>query len=582
MINNEVIRAAAARWRAPAPSTADLIFVNGTFLLAEPTVTGEDVTAIAVAGETIVDVGDADRITREARPGAVTIDLGGDTLAPGFVEAHAHIVAASQTVYSVDLRYSSPTLDTYEKVLARIAKEIGEQPEGSWCFFMNFDPSLLAFDKEKGFPQLGFDVLDALPNSDKVNVFVENASGHIAYGNSKAFSTCGITDQHHPDPADGGWYDFENGHLTGVMFEPPTFSPFLGNAHPKPPAVLEAMLGFLRAAHLQGVTTVADPAVGIGGNLELELAVYHLMATLPIWTDVVGSIDLTSLYPPDGQSPQIEGLLTPARAGATGSYKALVIPAVKLWADGSTQGYTGFLTEDYLPPVTPEGLRKRTEKGEADWKPKDMIELIQRARNDNWGMLIHANGDKGLDLALESIRAVYREGSGFRNRIEHCTVARSDQYDTMKLLGVTPTYLTNHIAIWGDTFRDNILGAARAERIDAVREALDRGMPFSFHCDYATSLPVPLQYMQTAITRQTGSGAVLGEDLGIDALEALKGVTIYPAQQLGLDDTIGTLAAGKRANLVRLGANPLSTPASQLTSIPVVGTWVRGRAVPME
>ncbi|XXT25631.1 amidohydrolase family protein [Sorangium sp. So ce429] len=95
-------------------------------------------------------------------------------------------------------------------------------------------------------------------------------------------------------------------------------------------------------------------------------------------------------------------------------------------------------------------------------------------------------------------------------------------------------------------------------------------------------MPVPLQYVQTAITRQTGSGAVLGEDLAIDALEALKGVTIYPAQQLGLDDTIGTLAAGKRANLVRLGANPLSTPASQLTRIPVVGTWVRGRAVPME
>ncbi|WP_437820383.1 hypothetical protein [Sorangium sp. So ce1078] len=86
-ITRETIRAAAARRQAPAPSTADLIFVNGTFLLAEPTVAGEQVTAVAVAGETIVDVGDADRITREARPAAVTIDLGGDTLAPGFVEA---------------------------------------------------------------------------------------------------------------------------------------------------------------------------------------------------------------------------------------------------------------------------------------------------------------------------------------------------------------------------------------------------------------------------------------------------------------------------------------------------------------
>ncbi|WP_437971655.1 amidohydrolase family protein [Sorangium sp. So ce260] len=134
----------------------------------------------------VVDVGDADRITREARPGAVTIDLGGDSLAPGFVEAHAHIVAATQTTYSVDLRHS-PELDTYEKVLDRIAREIAQLPAGAWRFFMNFDPSLLAFDRALGFPQLGFDVLDALPNSQNVNIFVENASGHIAYGNSRAF-----------------------------------------------------------------------------------------------------------------------------------------------------------------------------------------------------------------------------------------------------------------------------------------------------------------------------------------------------------------------------------------------------------
>lgn len=542
---------------------------------------GEQVTAVAVTGETIVDVGDADRITREARPGAVTIDLGGDTLAPGFVEAHAHIVAATQTTYSVDLRHS-PELDTYEKVLEKIAREIAQLPTGAWKFFMNFDPSLLAFDRELGFPQLGFDVLDALPNSQNVNVFVENASGHIAYANSSAFATCKITDADHPPPIDGGWYDAKGGKLTGVMFEPPTFKPFLDHAGLDPLAAIDAMFGFLHTAHMRGVTTVADPAVGIGGKLKEELEVYHLMAALPISTDIVGSIDLTSLYPPGGESPQIDGLLMPARAGATGSYGALVIPAVKLWADGSTQGYTGYLTEDYLAPVTPEGLRQQTTNGEADWSQDDMNTLIGRARNDNWGVLVHANGDQGLDMALKAIKYAYGEGSGFRNRIEHCTVTKPEQYNTMMSLGVTPTYLTNHIAIWGDTFRDNILGAPRAERLDAVRDALDRGMPFSFHCDYATSLPDPLMYMQTAITRQTATGAVLGEDLAIDTLEALKGVTIYPARQLGIDDTIGTLAAGKRANLVRLGANPLTTPADQIRWIRIVGTWVRGRAVPMD
>lgn len=573
-LTKDALRDAAAVWRATlaAADAVDKLFVNGTFLLAEPTVADEHVTAVAISGETIVDVGDAIRL-RAAYPAAEVIDLRGATLAPGFVEAHAHIIAATQNAYSLDLRGL-----TFPQVLATIAGKVKTAKTSSWLFFMNFDPSLCDFDPTYGFPQLGFTELDAMPNADQVNVFVENASGHIAYANSTAFATCNITADTKPPPA-GGHYGVDDHHLTGVMFEPPTFSPFLKHTQGLASAeqLFGEMLGFLALAQRAGVTTVADPAVGIGGDLELELVLYDLFASLPISTDVVGSLDATCLYSTtDGPKLIFPGLQAPAGPGQTGSFGNLVIPAVKIWSDGSTQGYTGYLEHDYLTPVTPKGLGPR---GAPDWTKDQLRDLLTQARNDNWGSLIHANGDAAVAMALDAIEHAYGARSGFRNRLEHCTLASPEQYDRMAVLGVTPTYLTNHIAIWGDTFNEHILGNPRASRLDAARDARDRDLIFSFHCDYATSMPGPLTYMQTAVTRRTAKHVQLGPDLTIEPLEALKAVTIYPARQLGLDATIGTITAGKRANFVELANDPTTVAPDQIALIPILRTYLRGRAI---
>lgn len=581
-ITAEAMKAAAATLprlvRQPSAGDGpDRIFYNGTFLLATAARDGEEVTAVAVTGELVSDVGDAARILASKTPATELVDLQGATLSPGFIEAHAHIISATQATFSHDVGFAK--CQSFEAVLAAIEAELATAQPGDWRFFMNFDPSLFGVAPGEPFPQLGFDSLDLLPRSKDVNVFVENASGHIAYANRTAFTTVNV--QAGDDPGGGGWYATSDGKLTGVMFEPPAFTKFLDKAKMVPAAAFGAMVDFLRLCAKVGCTTVADPAVGIGGNLPEELAIYDLFAALPIFTDVVGSIDLTMLYPPGGTAPSIPALQAPTTAGATGRFGALIVPGLKVWADGSTQGYTGYLTEPYLAPVTPTALAEKSVYGEPDWKQPDLDGLVLQARGGNWGMQIHANGDAGLDMALSAIELAYGGdgSSGFRNRIEHCTVTRPEQYDTMKRLGVTPSYLTNHIAIWGDAFRDNILGEPRARRLDAVADALARDMLFSFHCDYATSMPAPLQYLQTAVTRATSSGKVLGPELQVSPLDALRGLTIHPATQLGIDALVGTIEVGKRANLVQLAANPLTVAHDAIAAIAIVDTFVAGRRV---
>jgi predicted amidohydrolase YtcJ len=365
------------------------------------------------------------------------------------------------------------------------------------------------------------------------------------------------------------------------MYEPPSFSYFLKFA-PNVSAgqAQDAMLGFLSTAQKAGITTVCDPAVGIGGSVGLELELYLLVKTSPkAQTDVVGSLDLTSVYSLTSGPVKVDGLNQPQSPGDTGSYHSLTVPNVKIWSDGSTQGYTGYLTQDYLTPVTPAGLPAA---GVPDWDQSDFDNLVGQAAADNWSVLVHCNGDAGLDAGIAAIQSAYGNGpTAFRNRIEHCTVTTPDQYTTMQQLGLTPSYLNNHIAIWGDAFNEYILGNDRASRLDATGDALAAGMIFSFHCDYATSEPAPLTYMQTAIVRKTPSGVVLGPDQSIGALDALMAVTIWPAKQLGLDANIGTITVGKDADLVWLEEDPFVVNPATIGEIGIVETMLKGQRIPI-
>ncbi|MBV8645511.1 MAG: amidohydrolase family protein, partial [Candidatus Eremiobacteraeota bacterium] len=276
-------RASGAKAEANGSSGPDVIYYNGTFHLATPNpqYPTETVTAVAVTGKTITDVGDQTRILGEATGSTQKVNLNGQTMVPGFVEAHAHIIAAVQTVYCTALTAASyPTITA---VLQKIQGDINAAPAKSWLFYMSFDPSLLPWDENgagTGFPQLGFDEFNTLSNPNNVCVWVENASGHIAYANQQAFTAAGVTTN--TQPGDGGWFGTytsgpNEGQLNGIMFEPPTFGYFTKFAPTlTTDQVEDAMLGFLKTAQAAGITTVCDPAVGIGGNIAQELELYEL------------------------------------------------------------------------------------------------------------------------------------------------------------------------------------------------------------------------------------------------------------------------------------------------------------------
>ena len=109
-----------------------------------------------------------------------------------------------------------------------------------------------------------------------------------------------------------------------------------------------------------------------------------------------------------------------------------------------------------------------------------------------------------------------------------------------------------------------------------MRSAIDHGHRPSLHADSPMYPPGPLRLAGTAAARLTRTGESLGADQAISVREAIRAVTIDAAWQLGIDEDVGSIEVGKRADFTVLERNPLETPAAELESVAVVGTWLAG------
>jgi len=158
-------------------------------------------------------------------------------------------------------------------------------------------------------------------------------------------------------------------------------------------------------------------------------------------------------------------------------------------------------------------------------------------------------------------------------------MARQDQIDRMKTLGCEPSFMIDFVHLYGADYRDNLFGPERAEFMVPAGAAAKAGIGFSLHSDNpAAGLPLnPLRLVETSVTRRCMvDNSVVGADLALTVDEALRGITVFAARQMGLEGMIGTLEAGKQADLTILASDPYTSAPNQISNIPVSETWLAG------
>ena len=549
-----VLIAGGALWTKlnPAPPGVQ-VWVNARVL----TMDGEDTraSAIAIEGSRIVAVGSEVDVAAWRSEADEVVDLEGRTVVPGFVEAHGHFPGAGLSAVAADL--NSPPIgriETIAQALDALRAVDARDPGEGWLLGFGYDDTAIGDGRH-----LRRDDLDAVSTTRPV--LVMHISGHIISVNSAALSRFDI-DRESPDPEGGEIGRDDAGEPDGVLYE-----------HAGHALLLDAMqlplldqLAIAREAvrryAAQGFTTVQNglaPLAQIEGlHRGTRLGLIPLRVIVWPKDDVGlglagGELDLAGL-----ESDRFH------------------IGAVKLVADGSIQGYTGYLSAPYHDP----GEHEADYRGYPTLSADTLGEQVRTVHCAGLPLAVHGNGDAAIDAILDASEAaqVACPADDRRPIIVHAQMSRADQLERMRRLGVTPSFFSAHVYYWGDRHRDVFLGPERAARISPGASARRIGLPFTTHLDVPIVPIDAAMQLWSAVARETSGGASLGPEERISRLDSLRAMTSVAAWQLHLEGDRGSIEPGKLADLVVLDADPLAEE-TDLRSLRVERTVVGGVTV---
>jgi predicted amidohydrolase YtcJ len=545
---------------ASAAQVADTIFYGGPIVTVNAK--NEEVQALAVQNGKIVAVGKKEAVFKEWQANTTkVVDLKGQTLMPGFVEPHIHILMTAITEEMwLNLSNFSAQYDTLETLSQKLKAALKTLPKGQWLAAFGVDPSRT----NPFMAELTADILDKV--STEVPILVMNQSGHIAYVNHKAFELAGINDKT-PSPGNGGIYMKDaQGRLTGVVVEPSAILSLVKKMPPPSDADLaKAMQKTAKYIASKGVTTSAEITLGLMLGLDNELKLFNAVTHsdgFPIrvraylYGPLLGK-GFNTIKPNDGDD-------------------RLRFVGIKFVSDGSTQGITAALNQPY---DYPKGSQFR---GNLDYQDEEIFNQIKPLYDQGWQLAIHANGDRTVEQTLNNyakLLAGNPDPKARRLRIEHFTINNPDQVKRAAKMGVIPGFTIGHVDYWGEAFHNHIVGPERANRIDPSASFKKEGARFAYHSDSPVSNVGPLNYITEGAGRlwQKAPRKVLGPDERVAVDDAIRAVTINAAYEMFSDDKLGSLEVGKQADLVVLSANPRKTPVEQIRNIQVKETWIDGK-----
>ena len=538
--------------RPVSTERADLLVVGQIATNDQRNPTAE---AMAISGGSIIGIGTiadlgglTDASTRTIKPDGIVI--------PGLVDPHMHIWTSLLNLTWTDMSHAK--CPTFDDVVALVKAEASKTPNGQFVMGKAFDPSLYP-----GEPVLTRAILDQVAPDNPV--LVMNASGHYFYVNSAAFTAAGIDDSITDPP--GGTFGRVDGKLNGVVGEASAQMMFI-SALPKPSnADLAAGINvILNAAASRGVTSVREAATGTLAGVA-EFAMLHQVNAakrLPVRVSTAQFSVATGKTPAEVAADWAAAGVTPFSGD-----EMVRADAWKVITDGSNQGRSGYFTQPYLGENT---------GGHANWTPESMRDVLSVGLDAGWQLMVHTNGDAAVEFTLTALEELLpaRKTQDLRHRLEHASFTSTDQLQRMAAIGVSPSFLMNHVYYWGAAFRDTILGPTRASHLDRVASAYAAGLRPSLHSDYNVTEINPLQSARTAVFRQLQvDGSVLNPAECATPEQALAAISTNAAWQIHADDR-GSLEVGKRADWAVASADPWSSDPDGWTDITFTETYIDG------
>ena len=559
--------------QAQSPTAADLLLLHGHILTLDDKDSAAQ--AIAVRRGIIVKVGTDTEVLALKTPGAHIIDLHGRTATPGLIDTHAHIADGGvEELYGIRLADAISVAD----IVARVKTKIALVKPDEWVTGSGWDEGKLA---ERRYVTAAD--LDAVaPNNP---VWLTHTTGHYGVANSLALKLAHISAAT-ADPVAGTIDRDPHGNPTGVLKEESAMEPVVRLI---PPITLEQMrqgiLHIQQVLHSEGMTAVKDPNISQihwdaykslldQGLLKERICVlWHAGSTLESARKALAEINAVPRLP------------------ATLGDDRLLSCGAKIFMDGSGGARTGWVYEDWLRNATTSDVTSSGEgnRGYPLTDPAVYREMVRLFHQNGVPVGTHAVGDRAMDWVMETYALVEQEQPhpGLRHGIIHANLPTPHALELMASLQKNydagyPEMQPEFLWWIGDIYAASY-GPKRGQLLEPLKTLRSRGILWSGGSDYFVT-PVAARYGLWASTaRQTAKGTYglhpFGMQESVDIHIALRSYTAWGSRQMFLENKIGTLEVGKRADIAVWDRDLYSVSADQIKNLKCLMTLLDGEVV---
>ena len=527
---------------------ADIIIKNAKIFTADQD--NPQAAALAVKDGKFIYVGDEAGLSDYE--GEVT-DLGGRFIMPGVIDSHVHVTIPVGFEYADMGERIEP--DGKKEALDIMADYIKKNPGQKRYRFLLEKRFLNGEDIVK-------EELDAIcPDAE---LQIQEGEGHSIWVNSKILERHGITDDT-PDPIPGlAYYVRKDGHVTGNMYEGATEIPIILDSSMEltDEQVDAALKRWIDFSVEFGVSGVFD--AGLPGDAKFHEKVYKRLRALdeegklPVYVD--GCLVINS------ERDVEEGLKELKRFQREFNTEHLKVHTMKIFMDGTQKIHTAAMVKPYADIGT---------TGATAFSAEGIAKVLKDLNEANLDLHLHTVGERASRTVLDGVELAKKEmGDSLKVRVTCAHLEIQDDADLNRFakLGVFANF-TPHWHAGDPAYSAVWLGEERSRKQFRCKTLWDSGALVSWSSDNIVFMDFmtwnPYLGMEVGMTRLitektrnyefTRSTEVFPPaDERMNIEEMLLGFTINGAKQLGIEETKGSIEAGKDADFLVFDADLLT------------------------
>ena len=551
----------------PAP---DLILHHGKVVTVDLSFSVAE--AIAVSGERIVRVGSDSEVLALRGPKTQTIDLAGRMVLPGLIDSHSHPLAASL----VEFDHAIPQMDSVQDVLDYFAARAKVVADGDWLVLRQVFITRL---REQRYPTRA-ELDRAAPKHP-----VLFATGPDAMLNSLGLKANHIDRDFKVPPGGAGLVEKDptTGEPTGLVR---TFARFVkAPTTGKQPTAEEqqrCLAELFRDYNSVGITAVCERDA-----YPDQVPVYKALRDSG---RASMRVSLSCHVDSEGDLAAIQASIRRVAADPLFQKKdsRLRIIGIKTYLDGGMLTGSAYMREPWGVSAM-YGITDPNYRGLL-FIPKDRLrEMVRAAAQEGLQFTAHSVGDGAVQALLDAYEQVGRDLPLRRTRpcIEHSNFMSREAVEQAARLGVMldiqPAWLFLDTRTLVKQF-----GYDRLRYFQPLRSIVAAGGVAGGGSDHMQKVGSmrsnnpynPFLGMATAVTRQARwyEGRLHPQE-ALSREQAIQFYTINNARILFLEDAIGTLEAGKFADLVVVDRDLLTCPEDQIASTQVLRTYFNGKLI---